>query len=374
MTDPDPKPMFDFPALPCIAELEVVQHSIGIPLSVYPPAICSSFGDHLQVVVMNALSHTAQYITFDASWQMVGLAKNLPLSFVAGVVPCAGELVLSGARFGDDRPLVLGLSEEGAIRWSAEIPITGELSRWPRPLCVEDSIWLVWETGTDASTLWLSEVHAGVCTSAGALAFDDATVELDVLAAGRGLTFARTHGNPVQSELLRMVDGQLTRREIVPHAPQLLTPTIAPIADRYVMLWISRSDRSLDLQWFDWNLSSIEPASTILTLAPGPLRLRSAQLIQGNTGYLAISYQTVTTGDGSILHRSDGTTAIREPPQTIEQFVAAYDWKSHKIGSFERIVPPGISYNTGCWIGDTLFMLHGEGDLMISVYQGRKTG
>jgi hypothetical protein len=222
--------------------------------------------------------------------------------------------------------------------------------------------------------LWLSEVHAGVYTSAGALAFDDATVELDVLAAGRGLTFVRTHGNPVQSELLRIVDGQLTRREMVPHAPQLLTPTIAPIADRYVMLWISRSDRSLDLQWFDWNLSSNEPASTILTLAPGPLRLRSAQLIQGNTGYLAISYQTVTTGDGSILHRSDGTTAFREPPQTIEQFVAAYDWKSHKIGSFERIVPPGISYNTGCWIGDTLFMLHGEGDLMISVYQGRKTG
>src|SRR5260370_3070537 len=130
----DPKPMTDFSALPCISELEVAQNGIGIPLSVYPPAICSSFGDHLQVVVMNALSFTAQYITFDATGQMVGLAKDLPLSFVAGAVPCAGELVLSGTRFGDDRPLVLGLNEEGVVRWSAEIPITGELSRGPRPL------------------------------------------------------------------------------------------------------------------------------------------------------------------------------------------------------------------------------------------------
>src|SRR5260370_373246 len=262
----DPKPMTDFSALPCISELEVAQNGIGIPLSVYPPAICSSFGDHLQVVVMNALSFTAQYITFDA------------------------------------------------------------------------------------------------------------TGEFEVLVGGRGLTLGRTYGNQVQLELMRMVDGQLTRREIVPHAAQLLTPTIAAVADRYVMLRISESDRSLDVQWFDWNLASIEPASTILTLAPGPVRLRSARLIQGNTGYLAIGYQTVTTGDGSILHRSDGTTAIREPPQPIEQFVAAYDWNSHKLDSFQRIVPPGISYNTGCWIGDTLFMLHGEGDLMISVYQGRKTG
>jgi hypothetical protein len=369
----DPKPLRDFRSLPCIAELEVFQNGRGVPLAVYPPAICSSFGNHLRVVVMDMPSHTAQYITLDTAGQMVGLAKDLPLSFVAGAVPCAGELVLSGTRLGDDRPVVFGLSEEGAIRWSVEIPITGELSRWPRPLCVEESIWLAWETGTLTSTLWVSEVHMGACTPPEALTFDDTTVELDMLAVGRGLTFARTHGNPVQLELLRIVDGQLVRRESVPGAAQVLTPTIAAVADRYVVLWISGSDRSIDVQWFDWNFAPIVPASNVLTLSPGPVRFRSAQLFQGNAGYLAISYQTVTTGDGSIQHRSDGITAIREPSRIIEQFVAAYEWKSQKFGSFQRVVPPGISYNTGCWLVENLFLLHGEGDLIISVYQGQKT-
>jgi hypothetical protein len=367
----DPKPVIDLSTLPQIAELELVEQNTGFPFPTVPPLVCSSLIDRLHVVTVDAIHQVAQHITFDTLGRVVRPVTSLPLTWVAGMTACTGALIVVGTRHGDEEPVVVGMDEQGSVQWQAAVPVTGTLALWPRPVCLADRTQLVWATGSEASTLWLAEVQAGACHAAGSLQFDDITFNFDVMATEGGLTLARVHGDPIQLELLRLIKGKLLRRATVAAAGQPVIPTVAVIADRYAVLWISRLEQELCLQWFDWDLRPTGPPEKLVS-ALAPARLRSARLIPGSPGYLAISYQTVTAGDGGIVHRSDGTTAIREPMEAVEQFVAAYDWTSNTLGASHRIVEPGVSYDAGGWVGGTLLLIHGAGAARISVYRGRR--
>lgn len=366
----DPMPIVDLANQPCLTALTLINRVEDLPFPTSFQVYASDLGDHLHIAALDEKGKAARHLALDRSGSIAGAATALPLSFVAGMTSCARELAVTGARLGDDQPVVMGLNSLGAPQWEAGIQRVGELSRWHKPICLSDQLRVVWETGVGNSTFWMSDILGGNCNPPRSLPFESQTGQLEVITAGQGLTLARTHGKPARLELLRIIGSQLLQRATVSEFTQPLTPSLAVVGQRYIVLSITDSGQALRAQWFNWDLKPVDQPQTVAAVA-SPTCFHSARLIQGNAGYLAISYRTVTVGaEWLATPDSDAASARFEPKHSYEQFVGLFQWQLNQVTAIQRVTPPAVGFEAGEWLGNRLFVIHGEFHPVVSIYQG----
>ncbi len=342
----DPKPIVDSTTAHYVDTLVPIEQSKQFPFHTSFPVLVRGLGEYFHVVAMDESGQEAWHVALDHHGSAVSAVTHIPMSFVSGMTTCGGNLIVTGAYHEDNQPVVVNLDQRGMLQWQAKLPSVGSLLRWPQPVCLNDQIYLIWETGTDISTFWTCEAQREACGPPMLLQFDDPTIQLNVISAAHGLTMVRTHSNPVRLELLRLVNGQILQRITIAEEAELR-------------------------KWFDWKLSPLSSPQTLLSVS-GSSHLHSAQFIQGDPGYLAISYKTRAVGKDWVMFHNTDTTPVRyEPKHTYEQFIGVYPWKSDGIYPCHRIVPPSVTYDSCDWRGNTLLLVHGQRDAVVSVYQGQ---
>jgi len=352
-----------------VAKLELAAQGIAFPAPASSPFVGAVLGERLHLVTLGEMAQGTQHLALDSRARLVSDVTKLPLGYCESMIVCGESLIVAGTDSSGE-PIVASLDANGAVIWQCALPVTEPPMASPQAACVDGRVYVVWATGTERSTLWVAVVEGGAYGLPKSIAFDDPIYDLRVIAAGQGLTCACIHGDDLQLELLRIADGQITRRSLVADVTQPVSPDLAAIADHYLLLWITKPEHELRAQWFDSELRPLAPADR-LAAATEYTQMHSAHLLKGAPGCLAVLYQTVASGHDLVaIPQSGAGRARREPRRTLQHFLAAYDWQARAAGGFEPAAAKWVSPRASGWIGRTLLLMPGDASGEIAIYKG----
>jgi hypothetical protein len=344
-----------------VAGLESVEQGIAFPFVIaHASAVGAAASGRLHVAALDAGAARVRHVALDRSGRPTGEPTDLGMSAIAGMA-AGPDLVVTGARTGDDRPVARGLDARGRRLWEVELPVDGVLGLWPRPALSPEGIHVLWATGAHAETLWHAEIAGGELGQPLAVAYDDPTRELALLSDDGALAVARTHGQPLTMEVLRIRRGDVVARRALREAEQPVSPVFGVAGGVRMLLWVSRSLGQVRLAELSADLEELDAANAVARARAGE-RLRSVEAFSdGTTSPLAIAYETTTADDGHVEPAPGVEPRVREPTLRARLHVGAFDPSTRATSDFLPVAVGGPGACVGGWLEDALLVVHAGG-------------
>jgi hypothetical protein len=344
---------------------QVLRRSRGstpLPVPVRLPLVACSLGELLHLVATEPEADRAVHLMLDADGQLVGRPNPVPLRFGEAIVACNGELLVSGESIDGGVSSTVRISADGEVRGEFRLEAPESLSVWPRPYCAGGSPGLAWEAGEYAASLYWTGL-AAISAPPLYLPLEDTSAELVILGASGGPAFLRVHG-PGSLTILRPTSSGYESVDLeAGHASSI---AVATVGDSAAALWVERG-QALMLQWLD-RTRHPNGAPVRLISVEGPARLQSARLLGGASDRLAIGYRADALVDESGSPVDDGTHTVGQPRRATEHFIAAADGRTREVGPFQRVEPPGTTFDAGGWVAGRLVLVHGGVEPAVSVF------
>jgi hypothetical protein len=326
--------------------LEPISLRNPVPLDVQPPVLTAATPTGLHLFARESTGGRTGRCMVNAQAASGG-AGHLSLSMVSGAAPCNGVLVVAGASVGR-APVIMGLSDAGDERWSADVDPKGELGAWPIPVCARGRVALVW--WTKPATLHVAQVEGRTARAAGSLDCGDAIDGLE--AATSDDTVAAVVATARALVLVTFADGAVTNRVPVA-AGRTAAPGICALGGGLLVTWMTASNKELRLRRFAGPTAQVEPDQAIVRADQGE-SLRSLRLLGAYRDQVALTW-TLSQGG-------------RRGDLTMQQFAAVYDATTGTLGPAQDLGPGGI-FVAGGWIGDALVVIHGADAPLASAFR-----
>ncbi len=318
--------------------------------STYAPRVVSIGGERVHVIIPAAAEAAAVDVVLDGQGRTVGAGTRLPITFVDDAVACGGSAVVVG-RDAAGGASVVSLVGDGAPASTRALPEGEEAPRAPRLACVAGSPELVWLT-PDRRLVWfrLSDGRT-------AIALDEPGIGSVAVAGGeRGLAVVAATGGRL--DLIRLVDGRIEKRVALVERSDRALPGIVRVDAGYALVWTDGAGTSLWHVLFSPDLDPVRAAAPIKRIA-APAHL-AARLIAGERHAALVMSADVPMGDVDT-----GEGGHWAPAMGSHLGVFAYDVRTGELGPLHRLEPAGLA-PAGAWIGDTLFVVHGDGRVVVS--------
>ena len=347
-----------------------LQPPLALHDTLFSPVFSACYNGQIHLFGAGETPNTGRRLVLDGEGQPAGIPFILPDMLIEGVAAGSEGLLILNGQVAANRCTAHYFTLAGHQEWDCLVPVSRSSARFIQPAFLEGSAVAVWAMvgGTTSHTpgavreasgpasLAVAVLSAGSSEPAHNFPLKGSVTALSLTSTPAGLLAACDPRGRL--ELIHLTAKQIIWHIQVEGVQTPISPSVAICNEQICLAWIT--GETLFIQWFDLTGQAIS-APQQLAAAPQRARLLSTCLIPNNNGALAIAYiQETTTDEWNMLEGEFGRRHRFLPKLNYEEFICALQPGTTSSGPWLTITPPGLPYHTGCWLQDTLYLLHGE--------------
>jgi hypothetical protein len=349
---------------------ELPQPPNPLPINLYAPVFCTCQDNAIYLFGQGDRPNTGQRLLLDSSGQQTGSSQLLPTTFIEGMAASENGFLILNSQVAADRYKAQFYRMDGSLEWECAVPGSRSHSRFVQPAVINGRSVAVWANnggsttrviGVKHDTSILASLSLATLSAAGSepprvIPLKGSITALSIAAVPGGLLAACDPRGRL--ELLLVEDNGLAWQLQVEGVTLPVSPCLAVYGKLVCLAWIS--SETLFVQWFDLAGRAITLPQQLVS-APEGARLLSTCLISDRQERLAIAYiLESTTDDWNVLQGEFGRQHRFLPRLVYQEWIALLQPGVINSSAWQPITPPGLPYHAGCWLQDSLFLLHGE--------------
>jgi hypothetical protein len=314
-----------------------------VPLPAVPAPVVGAALDGRLHLFSGQPGAEAEHLAVDGRGGVVVAPHPTGLPAVQAVAAGAGELLVACAA---EPPVLARVDAGGVVRARVDVPVTGPLASWPRPVHAAGEDRVVWAAGSPGPTVWTWST-----TDAAPARLDPAAGEIAGLDAAGGDAAVVVSYGPAAPVQLRRLDGRATATLPGPAA----FARVAAAGGGWWVLW--HADRELHLARFDADLRPRGPARPIATPS-GTERIRDGHLVTDGRDRLAVTVQFAAPEPGRVVATRPGAPPTRAHAQRLRELVLPVG-PDGSPGTAVELAEPAVGYRAAGWLDGRLVVVHG---------------
>jgi hypothetical protein len=321
-----------------------------LPYHPTPPVFCVGLPEHFMIVGRHEAQAKVMLTLLDLHGRLT-THQSLPVMFVEGLMTCPDEIHLWGSDGASLSDLLL--NQAGQVVAESFLPVDQDILFMPQMICGQGVQVIFWIDGQGQLQLRQENQSHTIHLS-------DRTLGLTGVMTATGLTLLRLVGIPGYLEMLHVVNGRLQHSSILTDTNQAYSPLLFWQEDHYLLLWLSRPSRSLQLQKFAPDFSLLAPAQTLLTLDK-PETFRWLRARGGHNSEIILAWRIEQPGER--------LNELGQPLPDLRQTLATLDSTAATVIGATAVPYAAESYFTGCQSGSKLLLIMGGGEATVLVYE-----